>query len=119
VLAFEATAHLIGGFVSHVLTESGTSLNPVFVGSGSVFGYDFQGLSSELDLGAVGPGESVTVEYEMIARVETPGFEAGGRADIGDPFDLSGTPGFDGALVPSGPVSAETRSVSQLKSLHD
>ena len=119
VLAFEATAHLIGGSVSHVLNESGTSLSPVFTGSGTRFGYDFSGLSSSLDLGAVASGASVTVEYEMIARVDTGGNEAGGRAQFGDPFDLNGSPGFTGTLAPSGSVSGEVRSLSQVKSSYE
>jgi hypothetical protein len=119
VLVFEATAHLIGGFVSHVLNESGTSLSPVFTGAGSVFGYDFSGYSDTLDLGSVPPGGSVTVEYEMIARVDTAGVEAGGRANFGDPFDLSGSPGFSGAITPGGPVPAGVSSVGRIKSQFD
>ena len=118
-LAFEATAHLIGGSVAHVLNETGTSLGPVFVAGGSVFGYDFSGYSDTLDLGSVAPGGSVTVEYEMVARVDTPGYEAGGRANFGDPFDLSGAPGFSGAITPGGPVSATERSVGQIKNLYE
>lgn len=119
VVAFEAEAHLIGGFVSHVLNESGTGLNPVPAGAGSVFGYDFSGLASTLDLGAVASGASVTVEYEMVARVDTGGNEAGGRAQFGDPFDLSGTPGFSGALGPSGTVAVGSSSWGQIKSQYD
>jgi hypothetical protein len=118
-VVFEATAHLIGGFVSHVLNETGTSLNPVFTGGGSVFGYDFSGYSDTLDLGTVGPGGSVTVEYEMIARVDTAGVEAGGRANFGDPFNLGGSPGFSGGITPGGPVPNSGRSVGQMKAQFD
>jgi len=118
VPVFVAGANLIGGSVSHVLNETGTSLSPTFVGGGTVFGYDFQGFADTLDLGAVAPGASITVEYEMIARVDTPGFEAGGRAQLGDPFDLDGTPGFSGSLTPGGPVSNESSSWGRIKSLY-
>ena len=77
---FLASASLFGGSVSHQLIESGASLGPSFAGGGSTFGYDFQSYSDIIDLGLVGPGETITVEYEMVATVDTPGFEAGGRA---------------------------------------
>ena len=117
VPVFSSSATLSGGFVSHLLIESGTSLNPSFVGGGSIFGYDFQSRADTIDLGFVGPGETITVEYEMIARVDTPGFEAGGLAQIGDPFDLDGSPGFEGALRANGAVSTEGSSWGQVKSL--
>lgn len=119
VLAFEATAHLVGGISSHVLNETGTSLNPVFTGGGSVFGYDFSGYTDVLDLGAVAAGGSVTVEYEMIARVDTPGYEAGGRANFGDPFNLGGAPGFSGSILPGGPVPTADSSFGEIKSLYE
>jgi hypothetical protein len=113
-----AGANLIGGFVSHVLNETGTSLSPIFVGSGSVFGYDFQGHADALDLGIVAVGASITVEYEMIVRVDTPGFEAGGRAQLGDPFDLGGTPGFNGGLAPGGAVPTGVSTWGRIKRLY-
>ena len=115
---FVAGANLIGGFVSHVLNETGTSLSPIFVGSGSVFGYDFQGYADGLDLGVVAAGASITVEYEMIVRVDTPGFEAGGRAQLGDPFDLDGTPGFSGGLAPGGAVPTGASTWGRIKRLY-
>jgi hypothetical protein len=117
VIVFEAEAHLIGGDLSHVLVETGTSLSPSFV-PGSVFGYDFQSYTDVIGLGAVAPGGTMTVEYEMVARVDTPGFEAGGRAQIGDPFDLDGTPGFSGTLMEETPLPTENASWGQVKSLY-
>ncbi|NNF06037.1 MAG: hypothetical protein HKN21_04700 [Candidatus Eisenbacteria bacterium] len=114
-VAFTAQAELLGGTVSHVLNETGTSLSPVFVGPGSVFGYDFSPYADVLNLGSVPNGGSVTVKYIMKARVDTPGFELGGRAQIGDPFDLDGTPGFTGELMPSSPVATEESSWGQIK----
>jgi len=119
VPVFQASAHLIGGFVSHVLNETGTSLSPTFVGGGSVFGYDFQAYADVLNLGSFNPGETVTVEYEMTVSVDTPGFEAGGRAQIGDPFDLDGTPGFTGTFIGGGVVATESSSFGKVKSLFD
>jgi hypothetical protein len=116
-IVFEAEAHLIGGDVSHVLIETGTSLNPTFV-AGSDFGYDFQPYSDTIGLGTVADGSSITVEYEMVARVDTPGYEAGGRAQIGDPFDLDGTPGFSGAILPDQTVAIENTLWGHMKNLY-
>jgi len=115
VVVFEAEAHLIGGDVSHVLNETGTSLTPSFV-AGSEFGYDFQAYSDILNLGTVANNSSITVVYEMVARVDTPGYEVGGRAQIGDPFDLDGTPGFSGTLMPDTTVAIENSTWGQIKS---
>jgi len=115
---FQSEAHLIGGVVSHVLNETGTSLSPAFVPGSVRFGYDFQPYADTIVLGPVAPGGSLTVEYQMVARVETPGFESGGRAQIGDPFDLDGTPGFSGTLTPGGPVPVEETTWGQIKSLY-
>lgn len=113
--AFSAEAHLIGGLVSHVLNETGTSLSPTAVGSGSDFGYDFASYADILDLGSVPNGGSISVTYLMTVRVDTPGFETGGRANIGDPFDLSGSPGFTGSLMPASPVATEPTTWGKLK----
>lgn len=113
--AFTATANLIGGLAGHVLVETGTSLGPVAVGGGSEFGYDFSAYADQLALGSIPNGGSVTVTYEMKARVDAPGFETGGRAQIGDPFDLDGTPGFTGELMPSSPVATEESSWGKIK----
>jgi hypothetical protein len=116
-VVFEAGASVFGGNISHTLTETGTSLNPTFV-AGSVFGYDFAPYSDVLALGTVPNGGTITIEYEMVARVDTPGFEAGGRAEIGDPFDLSGTPGLSGTLRPAGPIPTQAASWGAIKTLY-
>jgi hypothetical protein len=55
----------------------------------------------------------------MVARVDTPGFEAGGSAEIGDPFNLDGTPGFTGELRPDDPVvPTESSTWGAIKSLY-
>ena len=118
VTVFESGANLIGGSVSHVLNETGISLGPSAVGSGSVFGYNFLPYADALTLGPVAAGGTLTVEYEMVVRVDTPGFEAGGRAQIGDPFDLDGAPGFSGTLSPGGPVPTEETTWGRVKSLY-
>jgi hypothetical protein len=120
VSVFEAGAVLRGGIESHTLTESGSSLGPSFVGTGAgnVFGYDFMPHSGSVDLGTVGPGESVTVEYEMVARVAARGTELGGRARLGDPFDLAASPGFSGTIVPAPPTPAVASSWARVKALY-
>lgn len=124
VAVFTAGATLRGGFVSHELIETGTSLNPSLTPNPlppftSVFGYDFGSRADTIDLGSVDDGQSITVEYEMTATVFTPGFEAGGLAAIGDPFDLDGNPGFTGMIIPGGPVATEDSSWGEVKSLYD
>ncbi len=118
VVIWNADAELIGGSVSHVLNESGTSLSPTPVGGGSIFGYDFASYGDMLSLGFFNPGETVTVEYEMIARVDSPGYECGGRAAVGDPFDLDGTPGFEGTITPGGPIPVRETSWGKIKELY-
>ena len=114
---FHAEASLVGGVNGHALSETGTTLNPVFATgiTSAVFGYDFDSVTDIIDLGIFNPGETVTVEYQMTASVVSGGFELGGRAAVGDPFDLSGTPGFTGALVPNNPVPVEDKSFGQVK----
>jgi hypothetical protein len=118
VVVFQAGAHLAGGDLSHVLTETGTSLSPTYILAGSAFGYDFSSHADVLNLGVVGPGGTMTVEYEMIARVDTPGFETGGQAKIGDPFDLDGTPGFTGSLDEDVPLPVEKVSWGRVKNVY-
>jgi hypothetical protein len=84
-----------------------------------VFGYDFQSYTDMINLGPVVAGGTMTVEYEMVVRVDTPGFEAGGRAQIGDPFDLDGSPGFSGTLLTGGPVPTEETTWGRVKSLYE
>lgn len=118
VVVFESEAHLLGGNRSHALVENGTSLGPAFVNSGPGFGYDFQPYSDDLGLGVVASGASMTVEYEMVARLDTPGFEAGGRAAVGDPFDLEGSGGISGEIRAEPPVATESRSWGLVKALY-
>ena len=116
-VVFHAEASMVGGINGHNLTETGTSLNPVFVVglTSAVFGYDFDSVTDVIDLGSFNPGETVTVEYQMTASVVSGGFEVGGRAAVGDPFDLSGTPGFTGDLVTNTPVPVEDKSFGRVK----
>lgn len=116
-IVFTAGANLFGGDRSHTLTETGTSLSPSFV-AGSIFGYDFAAYGDILSLGNVANGATIDVEYEMVVRVGTPGFEAGGSAQIGDPFDLSGIPGFVGVLRPDAPVATSSRTWGGIKAAY-
>ncbi len=122
-VVFEAGAELRGGFNGHVLTESGTSLNPALTPDPlppftAIFGYIFDSYIDVLSLGTFNPGETVTVEYQMQASVSAPGFETGARAQVGDPFDLDGTPGFTGSIIPDSPVATTQSSWGQLKDLY-
>jgi hypothetical protein len=116
VVVFSSAAEMAGGFVGHSFTETGTSLVPSFVDDGSIFGYDFEARLDVLNLGSFGPGETVTVEYTMLAEVVTPGYEAGGLARVGDPFDLDGTPGFTGTFFGNGVVATDDASMGEIKS---
>ena len=116
VVVFSATATMVGGVNGHSLTESGTSMSPVFVAeTADVFGYNFSSFSDTIDLGVFSSGQSVTVEYQMTTEVVSGGFETGGRAAVGDPFDLSGVPGFDGELVENGAVPVGDASFGAVK----
>jgi len=97
---FTSSAELVGGSVSHVLNEAGTSLNPVFfqLGFGGEFGYDFDSYSDTLALGQFDDGESFTVGYSLLVTAGGPQFETGAQALIGDPNDLGGLPGFAGVI---------------------
>ena len=119
VQIFQSSALLRGGNISHSLTETGTSLGPVAGPSPGPVSYDFQPFGDVLALGTFNPGESVTVIYEMRASIDSPGFETGGRARVGDPFDLDGMPGFTGSIIPDNPVATSSSSWGQLKSLYD
>jgi hypothetical protein len=120
VVVFSATASLVGGFNGHSLTETGTSLNPQLTPNPlppltNIFGYDFDSAVGTINLGTFNPGQTVTVEYEMTASVVSAGFELGGRAAVGDPFDLSGTPGFTGTFLAAGVVAVEESSFGKVK----
>lgn len=53
-------------------------------------GYDIAGYDGLVSLPAIAPYGELTLYYDMLARVDG-AYEAGGRAALGDPFDLVGT----------------------------
>lgn len=91
-VVFFAEATLQGGPSGPVLTESGTDLggtaNPNVDYPNNVFGYRFDPLFTTIALGNLTTSDVVT--YTMEVSVSGPGFETGGYARIGDPFDLTG-----------------------------
>lgn len=97
---FGSTATFRGGRGSSLLEETGTDLGGTFFDSGSLLGYDFDPLVTSVGLGTFDPGETLTVEYRMRVLVDTPQFETGGSASIGDPTDLSGPDVTQVRLVP-------------------
>jgi hypothetical protein len=116
VVVFSSSATMVGGTAGHNLTESGSSLNPVAVSiSPYIFGYDFDPSIGTINLGSFNPGESVTVEYEMTTSMSTAGVETGGRAAVGDPFDLGGSPGFSGTFTGNGTVPTTETSFGGIK----
>jgi len=90
VFASEAVLH--GGKNGHTLTKSGTDLGSTYFADAdypsNVQGYRFDAYVALIPLGVLATTD--VVEYIMQARVSGPGFETGGRATIGDPFDLVG-----------------------------
>ena len=92
VPVFSSQAALRGGVIEHTLTESGTDLGGTFfrdaVYEFNVRGYRFDPYITTIALGVLAITD--VVEYILQARVSGPGFETGGRAIIGDPFDLAG-----------------------------
>ena len=89
---FSSEAVLRGGKNGHLLTESGTDLGGTYFTDvdypSNIQGYRFDSLIANIPLGVLATTD--VVEYVMQARVSGPGFETGGRASIGDPFDLAG-----------------------------
>ncbi|MEO8122496.1 MAG: PEP-CTERM sorting domain-containing protein [Burkholderiales bacterium] len=89
---FSSEALLHGGKNGHTLTESGTDLGGTYFADAdfpsNVQGYRFDAYVATIPLGVLSTTD--VVEYIMQARVSGPGFETGGRATIGDPFDLLG-----------------------------
>lgn len=60
-----------------------------------------------MDLGTLGFAGSTDISYHMSASVSGPGLNRqGGRASLGDPFDLSGNPGSIISIPGASPVSA-------------
>jgi hypothetical protein len=89
---FSSEAVLRGGKNGHLLTESGTDLGGTYFTDvdypSNIQGYRFDSFIANIPLGVLATTD--VVEYVMQARVSGPGFETGGRASIGDPFDLAG-----------------------------
>jgi len=104
---FDAAATMRGGSKGHVLEETGTDLGGVFSIVTPTAArdrdwleaqYRFGGFTGTLDLGTLAAGSSATLLYTMSATLSTLTGETGGAASIGDPFDLSGTPGLSGEI---------------------
>jgi hypothetical protein len=89
---FFSEAILRGGRSGHSLTENGTDLGGTFFADvnfpNNVAGYRFDPLFTTIDLGNLLATDVVL--YSMEVSVSGPGFETGGFARVGDPFDLSG-----------------------------
>jgi len=95
-------ALLQGGPTGLVLTESGVDLggtafsDPDF--PQNVRGYRFDSLFTTVNLGNLTTSD--VVRYVMEVNVRGQGFETGGYARVGDPFDLTGTGGSSIAFTP-------------------
>lgn len=89
---FSSEAVLRGGKNGNELIENGTDLGGTPFADVdfplSVQGYRFDSYTATIPLGVLSTTD--VVEYIMQARVSGPGTETGGRAIIGDPFDLAG-----------------------------
>lgn len=99
---FFSEALLRGGKNGHTLTETGTDLGGTYFMDAdfpsNVQGYRFDPYITTIPLGVLATTD--VVEYVMQARVSGPGFETGGRATIGDPFDLAGGASSIGFAAP-------------------
>lgn len=97
---WSSSATLRGGNVSSTLDQSGVILTSTAIGAPPVFGFDFDDLSTSVLLGNLADGASLDFEALVEVSVDTPGFEAGGRARIGDPGDVgtAPTPGLSGVI---------------------
>ena len=96
-----STATLAGGILSHNLATGGSDpLGSTFYSdpSGNIFGYDFDTLNGQFT-GVILPGDTLTIMADLSVSVETPGFETGGAAYIGDPFNTSIPGGFSSNLI--------------------
>lgn len=89
---FSSEAVLRGGKNGHTLTKNGTDLGDTYFADANfpsnVQGYRFDSYMATIPLGVLATTD--VVEYVMQARISGPGFETGGRAVIGDPFDVAG-----------------------------
>jgi len=101
-MVLNSTGELVGGVGGHHLTTGGTDplTGTFFIDPASPyhnFGYTFGDLSGNFS-DQVQAGNTATVTTTLIASVSAPGFEVGGRAWIGDPNDLTTTPGVGGTI---------------------
>lgn len=83
VIIFQSEGKVRGGLASHVLTEVGTSLGPVFFtgpAGSDVFRYDFGSYTGSLDLGSLAPGESFDVQFKLSIDAVAPGVSIRARA---------------------------------------
>jgi len=97
-----------GGRASHVVsyTPPGSVISRFTTASGSGFGYQMNDIAGSFT-GVLAAGETVTISSELIAAIYGPGWEVGAKASIGDPNNLSATPGFSGTFnVSAVPVPA-------------
>ena len=88
--SFFAMLDLAGGDKSHTVASVGGTAS--FFTTSSGFGYEMANLTG-LFMGSLAAGESVTFETILLSSVKCPGFEVGGKATIGDPNNLTITPG--------------------------
>ncbi len=102
--SFAASLELTGGDSSHTVNSVGGFAS--FFTTPSGFGYNMADLTG-IFTGSLAAGESVTFETSLLASVNGPGFEVGGRATIGDPNNLTITPGASSTFsVSAVPVPA-------------
>jgi hypothetical protein len=108
---FSSQAVLRGGRFAYLLKETGTDLGGAFFGTpgSGPFGYLFAPYHGVLSLGFYQPGGSVTVVASLRVASSAGNPTTGGRAEIGDPLDLSGDPGLNSIITLGEPV-AVTRS---------
>ena len=96
---WSSTATLNGDYHgAYSLSQSGVDLGATFFNDGNNIGYGFGSYSNALALGTFQNGATVTVEAELQAWFEAPGYEISGFAQIGDPNDLTGGSGLGSSL---------------------
>ena len=93
-----SNALLEGGIIDHNLTTGGTDPLTGFYFENdpdfpNVFGYDFTGFSGGLS-SLARPGQTVKITSSITVGLQTPGFETGGSAWIGDPYNVGLDPGM-------------------------
>ncbi len=78
----DMSATTLNGAVSEPTTGIGTTVA------------NFGAFSGSIDLGILGPGQSTTIVYSMLASFTGPEVESGGAVSIGDPFNFGTFPGL-------------------------